>query len=62
MVGNVSSILFILSVHAYLPNLYRSLHLYNILVTPTLLKTYLFVNLQKNNKCAIEFSFSLNDF
>ncbi|GJX24324.1 ribonuclease H-like domain-containing protein [Tanacetum coccineum] len=52
--------------HSILPTLHRPLHLYNVLVTPNIIKNLIYVHqFTRDNNCTIEFDrfgFSMKDF
>ncbi|GJV92108.1 ribonuclease H-like domain-containing protein [Tanacetum coccineum] len=66
IVGNGSSILVTHSGHVQIPNLYRPLHLRNVLVTPNIIKNIVSVRkFTTDNKCFIDFDpygFTIRDY
>ncbi|GJW95126.1 hypothetical protein Tco_0174798, partial [Tanacetum coccineum] len=66
IVGNRSSIPVTHSGHVQIPNLYRPLHLRNVLVTPNIIKNLVSVRkFTTNNKCSIDFDpygFTVRDY
>ncbi|GJS33974.1 ribonuclease H-like domain-containing protein [Tanacetum coccineum] len=65
-VGDGNSIPVTNTGHSIIPSLHRPLHLYNVLITPNIIKNLIFVpQFTRDNNCTIEFDafgFSVKDF